>query len=161
MSETRFDDRAEAKTETLSGLELQGLKISMAGAQPIDESLIPADGISFYIVRLAKAIVVRTDGEFIIGREVDEDMWKPLVNLSALDGFARGVSRRHAMIRPVEYGYEVIDLFSTNGTWLDDQRLVPDKPYPLVPGAQLRVGQELLLVIYRSARVPARMTRSM
>ncbi len=148
MSQIEVNNRVVDTTDTLTNL-----KISEIGVHPIDETLIPAEGISFYVMRLSKAIVVRADMEFFIGRDVDEDVWKPLVDLGELDGYTMGVSRRHAMIRPLEHGYEVIDLFSTNGTWLDDRRLIPNKPYPLAPGAQLCIGQERLLVIYRSARV--------
>lgn len=148
MADIQIDNRIVDIAETLSNL-----KIPKIIPYPIDESLIPIEGISFYVMRLSKAIAVRTDEDFFIGRDVDEDIWRPLVDLGELGGYEMGVSRRHAMIRPVERGYEVVDLFSTNGTWLDDQRLIPNKPYPLAPGTQLRLGQERLLVIYRSAHV--------
>ena len=146
MPETEIDYRAEAVTKTISNLV-----VSENGVQAVDESWIPAAGICFLIMRLSKTIVVRTEEDFFIGRDDDEFILKPLVNLAEFDGFAMGVSRRHAMICPVKHGYEVIDLISTNGTWLDGRRLAPNKPYPLAPGAQLRVGREQLLVIYRSA----------
>jgi pSer/pThr/pTyr-binding forkhead associated (FHA) protein len=148
MADIQIDHSITDTADTLSDI-----KIPEVVPYPIDESLIPIEGISFYVMRLSKAIVVHSQRDFFIGRDVDEDIWRPLVDLGELDGYAMGVSRRHAMIRPVERGYEVIDLFSTNGTWLDDQRLIPNKPYPLAPGAQLRLGQERLLVVYRSARV--------
>jgi hypothetical protein len=115
----------------------------------IDQSLIPSDGISFYIMRLGKVIVVRPKGDFYIGRSVNEDSWNPEVNLAELDGFARSVSRRHARITSLNHGYEITDLHSRNGTMLDDWRLLPNKPYPLASGVQLSVGREQLMVIYR------------
>ncbi len=119
----------------------------------IDESLIPFDGLSFYVMRLAKVIVVHPEGDIFIGRSVEVDSWNPQVNLAELDGFASSVSRRHAMIRPLRHGYEITDLMSTNGTWLNDHRLVPYKTYPLASGAQLSIGKELLMVIYHSKDV--------
>jgi len=53
------------------------------------------------------------------------------------------------MIRRTEHGYEVIDLSSRNGTWLNDDQLVPDKPYPLASGSQLRLAKMRLFVLYR------------
>jgi hypothetical protein len=122
---------------------------SKMGTKPLDVSMIPAEGISFYVMRLAKLIVVQPDGDFFIGRNILKDLWSPLVNLSEADGFASSVSRRHAMIHPLKDGYEITDLFSRNGTRLNDNRLVPNKPYLLASGAQLSVGQELLMVIFR------------
>jgi hypothetical protein len=115
----------------------------------IEASSIPVDGISFYVMRLQKVIVVRSKGDFYIGRSVDGDAWNPEVNLAELDGIASSVSRRHAMISPLKHGYEITDLHSRNGTMLDDWRLLPNKPYPLASGAQLSIGREQLLVIYR------------
>jgi hypothetical protein len=125
-------------------------KTSNLATLSVDESLIPSDGISFYVMRLGKLIVVHPKGDFFIGRSVDDDSWNPEVNLAELDGFASSVSRRHAMISPLNHGYEITDLHSKNGTMLDDWRLLPNKPYPMASGVQLSVGREQLMVIYRT-----------
>jgi predicted component of type VI protein secretion system len=49
------------------------------------------------------------------------------------------VSRRHAVIRPVEGGLEIQDLGSTNGTWVNDQRV--SGATVVRPGDVLRLGQ--------------------
>jgi pSer/pThr/pTyr-binding forkhead associated (FHA) protein len=43
----------------------------------------------------------------------------------------------------------VIDLSSRNGTWLNDDQLIPDKPYPFASGSQLRLARLRLFVLYR------------
>lgn len=149
MLQPEIDNGPETETLTFSLLKQE---FSAMGAKSFDQSVIPAEGISFYIMRLARVIVVRTEGNFFIGRNVQKDSWNPQVNLAELDGFASSVSRRHAMIHPLEHGYEITDLFSRNGTRLDDRPLMPNKAYPLVSGAQLIIGQEQLMVIYSPAR---------
>ncbi|MGA9532225.1 MAG: FHA domain-containing protein [Anaerolineales bacterium] len=52
------------------------------------------------------------------------------------------VSADHAEIRPMDEGYSVVDLDSTNGTWLNGQRLEPNQPQPLHDGAILRIGDD-------------------
>jgi diguanylate cyclase (GGDEF)-like protein len=47
------------------------------------------------------------------------------------------VSRRHAAVQPADGGYLVIDLGSTNGTWLNDATVAAA---PLEDGDYLRVG---------------------
>jgi hypothetical protein len=143
-NETEIDDGPRTMSFTLPKEKTSNLEKIQ-----IDQSLIPSDGISFYIMRLGKVIVVHPKGEFYIGRSVNEDSWNPEVNLAEQDGFASSVSRRHAMITPLKHGYEITDLHSRNGTMLDDWRLLPNKPYPLASGVQLRVGREQLMVIYR------------
>ena len=144
MIEKKFNRGIVTKTFTL-----EQRNASNPSKLSIDESLIPADGITFYVMRLAKVIVVHPQGDFFIGRNVEEESWNPEVNLAELDGFADSVSRRHAMIHPLEHGYEITDLFSKNGTMLDDRRLVPNVAYRLVSGMQLSVGREQLMVIFR------------
>lgn len=52
-------------------------------------------------------------------------------------------STRHAEIAPSfdGNGYQVTDLDSTNGTFVNEQRLPPSTPYPLKAGDVIRVGQ--------------------
>jgi pSer/pThr/pTyr-binding forkhead associated (FHA) protein len=146
MSDEKTDHLSEALTTNLSGDQNSEMNI---GA--IDELSIPERGISFYIVRISRAVTVDSDGDnFFIGRSPQENFVGPMLNLEDLDGFAMGISRRHALIRLADQGYEVIDLASRNGTWLDGQRLVPNKAYPLKSGSLLRVGQERMLIRYNS-----------
>lgn len=51
-------------------------------------------------------------------------------------------SSRHARIFPQADQWWVEDLGSTNGTFLGDQRV--DRPTPVQPGMQVRVGQSVL-----------------
>lgn len=141
---------ATDEAATTRNTETQTNVPAKIGESRIDEVVIPADGIVIYAMGTSKPIDVRSDKEFIIGRKVEETS-ESFLDLSALDGFELGLSRRHAMIRRGKIGYEVIDLSSTNGTWLNDERLIPNKPYQLVSGAQLRIGRMRFLVLYRSA----------
>jgi len=55
------------------------------------------------------------------------------------------VSGRHCEIRRALGGETtVVDLHSTNGTWLNGQRLAPGEPARLSDGAVLRIGDETL-----------------
>jgi hypothetical protein len=120
--------------------------------RPPLELEVPRDGISFHIMRLARTFVICSDENFFIGRSIETVPLKPMLNLENLDGLGTisSVSRRHAMVCRTESGYEIVDLFSRNGTWIDEQRLLPNKPYPLPSGSLLRIAQERLLVHYRS-----------
>jgi hypothetical protein len=52
------------------------------------------------------------------------------------------VSRRHAELRWDEGGehWNVVDVGSTNGTWVGDTQLTPNEPAPLIPGDVVRLG---------------------
>ncbi len=51
-----------------------------------------------------------------------------------------GISRQHAKIEFDGDGYQVVDLNSTNGVFIDELRLKPETHHPWNPGENLRIG---------------------
>ena len=49
-------------------------------------------------------------------------------------------SSHHAEVRPDAQGYAIVDLSSTNGTFVNEQRLAPQSPRLLMPGDVVRIG---------------------
>ena len=102
---------------------------------------ISAPGHAASVMTLSNSVVT-------LGRNADNDIVLP----------ADGVSRHHARLQATSLGWEVLDLGGPNGTWLDDRRLRPQEPTPLLPGATLRVGPyelELLAPDVSSAALAA------
>ena len=61
------------------------------------------------------------------------------------------LSRRHAAVRPIEGGFEVEDLGSLNGTFVNGRRI--EGPTRLSGGDTIKVGQNVLEL--EAARAPA------
>lgn len=76
-----------------------------------------------------------------IGRADPDAQYWPQLDLTGDGGAEMGVSRRHALIRKEEEGLVLIDQFSINGTWIDQEQLVPDQAYPLPNATQVRFGR--------------------
>jgi hypothetical protein len=76
-----------------------------------------------------------------IGRATDNDV--------AIDN--QRVSRYHAQARWIESDWLVYDLDSTNGTFVDGERVFPSQPRPLRTGGVLRLGDHDLRVTERKA----------
>ncbi|HZU70586.1 MAG TPA: FHA domain-containing protein [Ktedonobacteraceae bacterium] len=55
------------------------------------------------------------------------------------------VSSHHAEIRSQGQNYEIVDLASSNGTFVNEQRLAPYTPRPLSNGDQIRFGDTVFL----------------
>ena len=121
----------------------------------IDVALIPEGGIGIYVAGSSKPYYLYVDGDLVIGRAAAGSS-ESFLDLSDLDAFNPGLSRRHAKIRRAGSGYEVIDLASTNGTWLDNERLIPHKAYPFGSGSQLRLGRLQLFAIYHTVLAGSR-----
>jgi pSer/pThr/pTyr-binding forkhead associated (FHA) protein len=71
--------------------------------------------------------------EIIIGRDVNADV---VINIAE-------VSRRHSRMRLEASGYVIEDLGSTNGTFVNGQRLTG--PYVLRPGERIQLGEAVTL----------------
>src|SRR5438094_8737035 len=54
-------------------------------------------------------------------------------------------SGHHAEIRPEGQAYSIIDLGSTNGTFVNEQQLAPQVPRQLISGDRIRIGQTVLI----------------
>ena len=117
------------------------------------EFSVPDAGIAFYVDGHSMPAYIDSQSEIVLGRKVGttEQM---LLDLAPFGGYSLGLSRRHAIVRQTEDGYELMDLGSVNGSWLNEERLVPHRPYPLPSGSHLRLGRMRLLVLYRPFEVP-------
>ncbi len=138
-----------------------GLETKTTGVQALTPEMIsswsfkeaiapdaPESGIAIYIDGESNPAYVDTTGSFVLGRKAGttEGM---LVDLAPFRAYSLGLSRRHVIIRRTADSYEVMDLGSVNGTWLNEERLVPHKSYPLPSGSHLRLGRMKIAVLYR------------
>ena len=64
----------------------------------------------------------------------------PTFDLSEIGGWESGVSRNHAQLRREGNKLYLVDLKSSNGTFLNGQRLVPGKEQLLHDGDTIRLG---------------------
>jgi pSer/pThr/pTyr-binding forkhead associated (FHA) protein len=83
----------------------------------------------------------------LIGRADPQVTPQPDVDLGPHGGSQAGVSRRHARLLYSPEGWLLDDLHSTNGTFLNNQRLVPEQPARVYTGDIIRCSQ-LTLVFY-------------
>ena len=132
--------------------KMRNVSLPLSGSAESSEndrlgSAIPNGSIAIFILGETKPIVVTAQGEFILGRHVSEGI-DNTIDLTPYGGLEKGVSRKHAIIRKIDIGYEIVDLYSTNGTWVNEKRLLPNKAYVLDSGIHIRLGQLLLVSIF-------------
>lgn len=98
-------------------------------------------------------ITVAIGAELIIGRFNLEDMGPLCLNLNPFNGAQQGVSRRHAKIMHSESGWWVQDIGSSNGTWLNGERLQPLRSYALQSTSHLLLSHMEFYAILPDNRV--------
>jgi hypothetical protein len=138
-AEARFVDLAPArKSELEAAVEgtrrLRLADLANAGsadtAAPRQAPLALTDRFGLNVALEPQAAVVR------LGRASDNDV--TIAN--------QRVSRYHAQLRWVESNWLLYDLDSTNGTFVDEQRVFPSQPHAVRPGAVVRLGDHDLTV---------------
>jgi len=88
----------------------------------------------------SQTVIIDNDDQITIGRVDRFTSVLPTINLNTREGWNHGVSRRHIALRRENDHLYVIDLHSTNGTWLNGERLAPEDPTVLRDNDKLRLG---------------------
>ncbi len=118
--------------------------------RPVDKSTVqkPSPGVvTFIVAGYAEPMVIRKHGDIVLGRRMPNES-APTVDMTKFNGHLLGVSRRHAIISFKDEGYTLEDLNSTNGTWVNENKLRPNQPYPLQGGDQVRLGNLIMFVYF-------------
>ncbi|MCD4685892.1 MAG: FHA domain-containing protein [Anaerolineae bacterium] len=105
-------------------------------------------------------IFVEPKAEAIFGRRDPATGAMPDIDLTPFAGYRMGVSRRHAAIRQNdEQSLDVWDLGSSNGTFLNGQKLSAHRPYRLHDGDELRLGQMMIRVTFQALKPGETLTK--
>lgn len=125
--------------------ETKNLESDAQKGELLLKELLPARGVAIY-AEDGSLIEIREEKEFFVGRKTEPDE-AALLDLTAAGAFQKGVSRRHAVIRQTQWGHEITDLESTNGTFLEGNRLVANRPYPLPSASRVSLGRMHLVIL--------------
>lgn len=95
------------------------------------------------IVKINDVEVIRLQPsqEMILGRSDTGTSFTPDIDLAHHNALELGVSRRHAKLKVSDGDITLSDMNSSNGTFLNGQRLVPNQPRVLHNGDEVRVGK--------------------
>jgi hypothetical protein len=89
-----------------------------------------------------------TDGQLLIGRKDIKHGILPDLDLTEIDTM-KIASRRHATIDGVQNSYTVTDVNSSNGTFVNDQRLDVGRPVLLKDGDTIAFGRNGVKVKFK------------
>jgi len=107
----------------------------------------PADTLVLLHSEDSEPLIVHKVREVILGRSEDNSS-NTFVDLTAFGAESGGVSREHVQISCLYSDWTILDLGSTNGTWLNRQRLKIGEVYELQEGDQLWLGPLRLTVCF-------------
>ncbi len=109
--------------------------------------------IDFHLGSQRDPVRVPTTRTIIIGRSDGAHNNRPDVDLSECGGYAKGVSRRHALISSQDGYMVLIGLNSTTGTYVNGQMVAPGQAVPVFDGDELSFGGVSVRVSFVNAAV--------
>lgn len=103
--------------------------------------------VVMYISGYDNPVAIERRPEIVIGRNEGDVIVE--VDLTDYDAKDKGVSRRHVHMDAMQRPIVVIDLDSYNGTFINGEKLIPERPYTLKSGDELRMGRLVGRIYYK------------
>ena len=117
---------------------------------PLDVGLGAPWVVELHIHDTPLTVRVNVNRQIVIGRSDVRAGIFPDLDLTPYDGLDKGVSRRHAAFIAETDRLMLMDLGSTNGTFVNGQRLQAHRPYRLRHGDEVMIGRiqiDVMLVV--------------
>ncbi|MFM8322249.1 MAG: FHA domain-containing protein [Chloroflexota bacterium] len=111
-----------------------------------DITAVPHGSLLIYVMGGDTPVRFEQPGQLVLGRKSQTDP-PNLFDLTPYGAARMGVSRMHARLQFENGRFTVTDLVSTNGTWINKERLAPGTPCPLTGIDILLLGRLKMLVI--------------
>jgi hypothetical protein len=147
------------------GAQLDGVETLVTKAitdQEIDEELrkkaprpeldsAPANSwLSLHLMDSGKILPLASRNEFTLGRLSEGQPIMPDIDLTPYQAYASGVSRLHAVVKRDGIQALVMDLGSSNGTYVNGRRLNPHMEESLSHGDILALGKLKIQILLRN-----------
>ena len=122
----------------------------MVGAVATPEAVATTDAVmSLHVVRTGQILPLVGRNEFTLGRVSEGQSILPDIDLSPYDAYSQGVSRLHATIRIQDEAISIVDLGSSNGTRLNDEKIQPHREQPVEHGDMIMMGRFKIQALIR------------
>jgi hypothetical protein len=98
--------------------------------------------IDLEFLDLNKKVKLSGQEKYVLGRSIPaEEKINLDLDLNEYGGYEYGVSRYHAMLKFVDGEYKIIDLHSSNRTYLNGEEIYPGIQYGIGDECMLRLGK--------------------
>lgn len=103
----------------------------------------------FHIEQEREPLIVEPKERMHIGRSDETNNIAPDLDLGPYGGAKKGVSRLHAALKSDGSSVSIVDLGSTNGTFLNEEHLLPNQTRVLKDGDAVRLGHLVMHVYFK------------
>jgi hypothetical protein len=143
MSDTHHLSEAEIKAY-IEARRKRNLKKTATNVEPTRSGVLRLE-----LLETRQSIMIPIKEKITLGRPDPVTGKEPDVDFTTLAGYRMGVSRYHAEIHwQKDNVLQVCDLGSSNGTFVNNERLQPNVPRNVYNGDEVRLGQLGLYIYY-------------
>lgn len=116
-----------------------------------DPVSVPSNSwISLHLMDSGKILPLASRNEFTLGRLSEGQPIMPDIDLTPYQAYASGVSRLHAVVKREDTRVAVMDLGSSNGTYVNGRRLNPHTEESLSHGDIVALGKLKIQILLRN-----------
>jgi len=145
----------ECGAQLISSEPLTTQTIASTGNLPPDwvnsipsQRSIPDNAVaSLHLIEMGKTLPLPPNEEFTLGRVSGMQPIMPDIDLEPFNGYQLGVSRLHAVLKAKDKKLVLVDLGSSNGTYLNGSRLQPHEAHELHHGDIVSLGKLKIQVV--------------
>lgn len=105
--------------------------------------------IILHFLGFEQPLIIPPSKRVVFGRADTNNPANPDIDLNPYGAVEKGVSRQHAAIEFSEGTLILLDVGSSNGTYLNGQRLLPNQPRVLRDGDEMRLGKLVAHVYFK------------
>ena len=132
--------------------QFANLQDQSASNVPVSWGTIAVDQASAIIIHIrdaAEPLEVKLADVIVLGRADDSSPRQPDIDLTPYGALEKGVSRLHAQIERGEDVLTLVDIGSSNGTFLNHHRLEKNQPRTLRDGDEIRLGKLVAHIYFK------------
>jgi FHA domain len=107
--------------------------------------------VTLHLLDTGQVLPLAERNEFTLGRISEGQSIMPDIDLSPYQAYASGVSRLHAIIKRDADHVMLMDLGSSNGTFINGKRLNPNMEHALNNGDVVALGKLKLQILLKAA----------
>ncbi|RMF81760.1 MAG: FHA domain-containing protein [Chloroflexi bacterium] len=111
--------------------------------------LSPEQDVLLHFPKNPEPVILPPLKQVVFGRSTKDHNTNPHFDLTEYGAYRYGVSRLHAVIQREEEQLVLVDLRSTNGTYLNGERLAPHESRIVRNGDQISFGKLLMYVYFQ------------
>ncbi|MGE5072574.1 MAG: FHA domain-containing protein [Anaerolineae bacterium] len=106
--------------------------------------------VTLHLLDTGQVLPLSERNEFTLGRISDGQPIMPDIDLSPYQAYARGVSRLHAVLKREASRVFLMDLGSSNGTFVNGKRLPPNTDHAISNGDVVALGKLKIQILLKA-----------